>query len=512
VLRAGTLLAAGGSALAGTGALTGCGGMSLTGVQEVAFENPLVVPPLAESTVDAGVRRFHLAAHEGETTFPGHENPTTTWGYSGAFLGPTLRARAGESVEVHVDNALGEDTSVHWHGMHLPAAMDGGPHQMIAAGGSWVPSFEIDQPAATLWYHPHPHGQTERHVYQGLAGLFLLDDEASDAAPLPREYGVDDLPIILQDRSFDADDQFELRDDGSEPGMLGDTVMINGVVGPYARVETERVRLRVLNGSTARTYTLQMADARALVLVAVDGGLLAEPVELDRIRLAPGERAELVVGVEAGETLMLRSIPSEMGSIAAPATTGANDEFDLLELRVDDELRESPEPEWTAKDGIGAQNLVFDLDEAEAAATRSFELEDRQINGEQMDMDRIDEVVQVDTTEIWEVRSVDLLPHSFHVHDVQFRVLDVDGEEPPAELRGPKDTIYLEPRRRYRLLLAFERYADPQMPYMYHCHMLLHEDGGMMGQFVVIEPGQEDVVGIDGEVGGIADGDHAGHH
>src|SRR5699024_9926949 len=140
--------------------------------------------------------------------------PTTTWGFSGDLLGPTLRAERGEQVAVEIDNALGEATSVHWHGMHLPAAMDGGPHQMTAPGGTGRPPRPIAQPAATLAYHPPPHGATEEHVYRGLAGLFLLEDDASLAAALPREYGVDDLPLIVQDRTFDAAGALELRHDG----------------------------------------------------------------------------------------------------------------------------------------------------------------------------------------------------------------------------------------------------------------------------------------------------------
>ncbi|MGO1803006.1 MAG: multicopper oxidase domain-containing protein, partial [Microbacteriaceae bacterium] len=144
-------------------------------------------------------------------------------------------------------------------------------------------------------------------------------------------------------------------------------------------------------------------------------------------------------------------------------------------------------------------------------------LNGREINGEEMDMNRIDEVVHVGDTEVWEVRSTQPIPHSFHIHDVQFRVLSVDGQAPPPELAGPKDTIYLEPNRAYRLLVRFEDYADPTMPYMYHCHMLLHEDEGMMGQFVVIEPGDEDEVAVPERPAHVDDSDdaaiggHGGH-
>ncbi|MBO0609440.1 multicopper oxidase family protein [Myceligenerans salitolerans] len=467
-------------------AVSGCGaiGGSVTPVREVEFDSELAIPPLAESSVVDGVRTFDLTARSGTREFlPGVETPT--WGFDGPYLGPTLRAERGERVAVRVTNELDEATSVHWHGMHLPAAMDGGPHQPVAPGGTWEPTWRIDQPAATLWYHPHPHGATEEHVYRGLAGLFLLDDDASRAAELPSEYGVDDVPVVVQDKAFDDDGRLELRHDGAEPGMLGDTVMTNGTVGAYHEVTTERVRLRLLNGSTARTYAFGFAD-RSFDLVATDGGLLDAPVRLDEVRLAPGERAEVVVALEPGEVTRLRSAEPDLGGVAVPSTMGGNDAFDVLELRAADRLTPSPVPAW----GRSSHADDDELRAEDAAVSRSFELAGRQINGERMDMGRVDEVVTAGDTEVWEVRNANPVPHSFHVHDVQFRVLTVDGREPPPQLTGPKDTVYLEPRRTYRLLMRFEDYTDAEMPYMYHCHMLLHEDEGMMGQFLVVEPGE----------------------
>lgn len=469
--------------------LAACG-VSTTSVMEAEFTNELAIPPLAESAVEGGVRTFDLTAQKGSTEFPGQDGPTETWGFNGSFLGPTLRAERGEKIAVDVANDLDEPTSVHWHGMHLPATMDGGPHQMIDPGQTWKPHWTIDQQASTLWYHPHPHGETEDHVYKGLAGMVILDDDASAEADLPDEYGVDDLPLIVQDKSFD-DGELELSDDGAEPGMLGDTVMVNGTIGGVQEVTSEKVRLRLLNGSTARTYAFEFPD-RSMDLIAGDGGLLDEPAEVDRLRLAPGERAEVVVDFTAGETVRMRSAEVDLGGVAVPATMGGHDSFDVLEFRAAETLTPAPEPAWSPSSHAEDDALV----EAEAAKTRKFELEEREINGERMDMNRIDEVAYVGDSEVWEVRSKQPIPHSFHIHDVQFEVLSVDGEAPPVEMSGRKDTIYLEPNRDYRLLMRFEDFADPTMPYMYHCHMLLHEDEGMMGQFVVIERGQEAEVGV----------------
>ncbi|MBD5787891.1 multicopper oxidase domain-containing protein [Cellulosimicrobium terreum] len=494
--------------------LAGCAlAPSVHPVQEQEFTTELAIPPLAPSRVVDGTRVFSLTAQEGTTSFlPGVETPT--WGFDGAYLGPTLRAARGERVAVEVTNALDEPTSVHWHGMHLPAAMDGGPHQEVAPGQTWRPTWEIDQPAATLWYHPHPHGTTEEHVYRGLAGLFLLDDDTTASASLPSTYGVDDVPVVVQDKDFDDEGRLELDDGGGEPGMLGEVVMTNGTVGAFHEVTTQRVRLRLLNGSTARTYQLGFAD-RAMDLVATDGGLLDAPVRLDRVRLAPGERAEVVVTTTPGETTRLHSFPADLGGVAASFAMGGKESFDVLELRAADELTPSPEPAWepsrrAADDALHAQD---------ASVERTFELADREINGRRMDMSRIDETVTVGDTEIWTVRNAHPVPHSFHVHDVQFRILDIDGEPPPPVLAGPKDTIYLEPSRTYRLLMRFDDYTDPDVPYMYHCHMLRHEDEGMMGQLVVVEPGGSagEVPEHDGHPGTAPDADQGsgprhGHH
>ncbi|MCC2320906.1 multicopper oxidase family protein [Cellulomonas xiejunii] len=477
VSRAAAAVAAAALVVAG---LSACGGVSVSPVDvPETFDAPLPVPPLAPSHVGAdGTRTFRLTAQEGTTRFvPGVDTPT--WGFDGDLLGPTLRASRGEQVAVEVRNTLPEATSVHWHGMHLPAAMDGGPHQPVEPGATWRPTWRIDQPAATLWYHPHPHGRTEEHIYRGLAGFFLLDDPAAADVGLPDEYGVDDVPVVVQDRKLDADGDLDLSG-GGELGVLGSLVTANGVRGAYLEATTQRVRLRLLNGSTARTYAFGFADDREVLQVASDGGLLPEPVPTTRVQLSPGERAEVVVTVAPGERVRLRSYPPDLGRVVAGYAMGANDTFDVLELRAAQDLAPSPPV---------AATLTTLEPLPEATVTRTFDLQGRQINGRRMDMDRVDATVEKGATELWEVRNLDLFPHNFHVHDVQFRVLDIDGEAPPPALAGAKDTVYLEPRRTYRLVMRFEDHADPTTPYMFHCHLLLHEDEGLMGQLVVVEPG-----------------------
>lgn len=446
---------------------------------EVDFDRPLVVPPLDTGTLDARGRRvFDLRAQEGSTDLGG-DRPSSTWGFNGAYLGPTLRAERGDQVLVNVTNDLPATTSVHWHGMHLPARMDGGPHQPVHPGRTWSPTWRVDQPAATLWYHPHPHGETADHVSRGLAGMVILGDDEEARLGLPRTYGVDDLPAIVQDK--------DLRADGGLGAGEGRTMVVNGTPGAYVDVSTERVRLRLLNASTMRVMNFRLDNDGRFDLVASDGGLLPRSVPTDHVQLSPGERAEVVLTFGPGETRVLRSERPDLGgNIVSNHFDGGAASFDLLQLRAAPHLTPStavPEVLSTTNDATASR-------ESDAVRTRLFTLNGREINGRGMDMGRIDFATNVGDTELWTVVNESGSSHSFHVHDVQFRVLSVDGAPPPPELGGLKDTIYLRPHAVYRLLLRFDDYADAAAPYMVHCHLLRHEDQGMMAQFVVVHPGQ----------------------
>lgn len=448
-------------------------------VGEVDFDRELDIPELAESTVDEQGRRvFDLTMQQGEADL-GRSGRTPTWGINGDHLGPTLRAQRGEEVLVNVTNEVGEDSTLHWHGMHVPAEMDGGPHQMVDDGDTWSPTWEIDQPAATLWYHPHPHGRTAEHVYRGLAGMFIVDDEDSGSSGLPSEYGVDDIPVIVQDKNFDGNELNEDTGIFRSTGILGEHVLVNGTPGPYLDVTTQRTRLRILNGSNARIYKFAFSDRRSFDLVGTDGGLLPTPATMDELALSPGERAEIVVEMRPGEDVVLRSLPLEG---AGGRMAGTEDSLDILELRAADTLKESPP---VPRELATAPDLADDA----VAQSRDFRLSGVDLNGQRMDMSRIDETVELDTTERWKVHNADGNPHNFHVHDVQFQVAEYDGREPPPHLLGWKDTVFLPPGTDAELLVRFTDYADPDTPYMFHCHLLLHEDQGMMGQFVVVEPG-----------------------
>src|SRR5918996_5211442 len=231
-------------------------------VGELGFENELAIPRLLEPQEEDGRKVFDLTLQQGSAELlPG--KPAETWGVNGSYLGPTLRAERGDRVELRVRNELPETTTVHWHGMHLPAAADGGPHQTIEPGMTWTPSWRIDQPAATLWYHPHPDGETADHVYSGLAGLFLIDDPESGELPLPADYGIDDIPLVIQDKRFHEDGSLDFSQGLISPtGRLGDRILVNGTYDPHLEIGHERVRFRLVNASNARIYNVGFADDR----------------------------------------------------------------------------------------------------------------------------------------------------------------------------------------------------------------------------------------------------------
>ncbi|MDP2712927.1 MAG: multicopper oxidase domain-containing protein, partial [Solirubrobacteraceae bacterium] len=387
---------------------------------------------------------------------------------------------------------LPEATTVHWHGMHLPATADGGPHQPIEPRQTWSPSWSVDQPAATLWYHPHPHRATAKHVYRGLAGMFIIDDPAAARLDLPRTYGVDDIPLIVQDKRFEDDGELWFSQGTLSPvPQFGDTVLVNGIEQPHLSVSSTRVRLRLLNASQTRSYDYGFSDDRRFDLIATDGGLLAAPVRLTRIQLSPGERAEIVVELASGEDVVLHSFKPDLGRLDSSdeSLAGSQDAFELLELRAADELTASPAVPVRlvprAAPAPGAMPVT-------ASTVRRVELDGTtRIDGRRMDMGRVDHLVAIGRPEVWEVVNTSRTPHNFHVHGTQFEVLEFEGKPPPAALEGPKDTVFVRPQQTIRILTRFGAYPDRTAPYMFHCHLLEHEDRGMMGQFVVVKPGEQ---------------------
>lgn len=466
--------------------------------ENLAFQNPLAVPMLAQPHMENGEKVFDLTAQQSQVQLlPGKK--TTVLGFNGGYLGPTIRASTGDKIRMNVTNNLDTATTVHWHGMHLPPAMDGGPHQVINAGANWQPYWTIENEASTMWYHSHLMGKTGEQVYQGMAGMFIVDDQNSSSLNLPRDYGVDDLPIIVQDRKFDQNNQLVYQPENSDilghTGMLGDKILVNGTYAPYANVPAKQIRLRVLNGSNARRYDFGFSDNRQFYQIASDGGLLASPVARTRMTLAPGERAEIVVdltGVTKPVTLISYALHEDVTVLRfvrnlLRANRDENQVFKIMELR----------PQATAAISTPLPqklNTIEKLTPDMAVKTREFILDpgSQTINGKKMDAKRVDEVVHSGDVEIWEVSNRSGTYHPFHIHAVQFQILSredgiVGPRKPPEPYeQGWKDTVLIPNGQTVRLIMRFPEFSDPHNPYMYHCHILEHEDMGMMGQFVVV--------------------------
>ena len=432
---------------------------------------PLAIPPLLEPTTENGVSHYGLTIGTSQHDYK-QARMTDTYSYNGTpVLGPTLRLRTGDSVVISVTNELDETTTTHWHGADVPAEDDGGPHSTIPPSTTWVADFDVIQPAATLWYHPHAHGSTAEHVYRGAAGLIIIEDDNPAAAALPSTYSVDDIPVIIQDRDFTQDGQLDFAIDDGEEGNLYSTLTVNGTINPFVEVPEGLVRLRLLNGSQARIYRLSVEDA-SMTKIASDGGYLAGPVVLEQLVLAPGDRAEIIVDVGMESAALVDSVFGR-----------------VLELR----------PSGSASGtGILPDKLatIEPISESEITVDRSFHMGDVRnfwefdaswaINGVQFDMSRIDVSVQLGDTERWTLSSDDG-QHVFHPHQIQFQILAINGEPPPPEESGWEDSVLVNADREVVIAARFNSYAAEETPYMFHCHILDHEDLGMMGQFLIVE-------------------------
>ncbi len=503
---ASTLALLGGAQLIGTGSRA----------ERRAFAvGRLRIPKLLEGKLEAGVKIFNLAAQTGQTEFfNGVATPTI--GINGSYLGPTLKLRAGDNIRFNVTNKLQTDTTLHWHGLHLPAKADGGPHQIVRPGATWSPEFEVKQKAAMFWYHSHLMGATGAQVNQGLAGLILVEDDESDGLKLPSEYGVDDVPLVIQDRRFRRDGRFAYLTAMHDQmmGFKGDTILVNGTVRPFFEVRRQRTRLRLLNGSNARIYNFGFSDQRNFVQIASDGSLLEKPVPMKTLRLSPGERAEIIVEMTADSRVVLMSYPDTeaaggmMGGIMG-RMVGNDQTFPVLELRAGQletsgtqlPTRLIDVPNWPASQAHRTRRFELNMPMMGMMSGRGSMMGGGRmmghrgdanqsgglmgINGRSTDVNRIDERVPLGAVEIWSISNDTPLAHPFHIHDVQFRVLDRDGRTPGPREAGLKDTVLVDPGETVRVIAEFADYADDKNPYMYHCHILEHEDAGMMGQFVV---------------------------
>ncbi|RRQ23829.1 biphenyl 2,3-dioxygenase [Guyparkeria sp. SCN-R1] len=473
-------------------------------VQAANRNRPVLPMPELLDVTESG--RLTLNAQTGKTAFAGG-SPSPTLGYNQGYLGPFVRARQGQEVAVRLQNDLDEPLATHWHGLLIPGDVDGGPHQAIDPGELWEPVLPIDQPASTAWFHAHTFPHTARQVYAGLAGVFQVDDGRDADRGVPHEHGVDDLTLVIQDRRLDDAGRLDYRLSMFDRmhGFQGDRLFVNGAEQPRSPVPKSIVRLRLLNGSNARIFHLRFEDGRPMHVIAGDAGFWPKPVATDELRLSPGERFEVLVDFRDGREVALITGPDQnrggpgmmgmMSNIRSFASGLVEGDQRVLSFHPDGRKgRVDRVPDATG-DSAPSRPATFDR-------RRHFRLDmmlggmpmmrgmmgdgsgpSMGINGRPFDPHRINEDIALDTIEHWTIES-DMLMHPFHIHGVHFQVLaDETGQSPRLENRGAKDTLLVDGRA--EIAVRFTQPASQDTPFMYHCHILEHEDAGMMGHFTV---------------------------
>jgi blue copper oxidase len=494
----------------------------LSGAQNGA-RPPLPIP--TELRADAG-GEILLEAQPGSMQFQ-NGPATATYGINGPYLGPALRLRRGQKVVAKVKNRVPQPITMHWHGLIIPGAADGGPHQGILPGNTWSAELSIDQPAATLWFHPHLYPTTAELVIKGLAGLLIIDDDEAERLPLPSQWGVDDLPLIIQDRRFTPGGQFFERFNivAVTNGYVGDTDLVNGAHLPEARSARGWLRLRVLNGSNARSYALTASDGRSLFVIASDGGLLESPVELKRLPIHAGERFEVLVDGRNGAPFDLMTLPVgqeimrfppfdrpvPLVTIRPEGADGNGRLPDRLAMLpplpenfppVSQELvmnmfRDKEGMMALEKAGLMAMGKNVETDPAVIARvvdllvngpplSQSDQLSANGVNGKPFALGEEGFAAPRDQLVRWRIaEGNDRMLHPVHIHGCQFRILSQDGKLPEPQRAGWKDVAPISAGGMSEILVRFPHPAGRDAPYMAHCHILEHEDSGMMAQFTV---------------------------
>jgi bilirubin oxidase len=440
----------------------------------LAAQDTLSAPPVLQNQSTArGVVEMTLTAAPARLSLvPG--TVSDVYAYNGTVPGPTLVVREGDRVIIHFHNALPEPSTVHWHGVHVPAAADGSPLDPIAPGESHDYVFTIAPGSAgTYWYHPHPDGRSGYQIAKGLYGAIIVRDPHD---PLPAS--LPEKVLVLSDNRVLPDGSLDLPDPESaagradmENGREGEVLLVNGQVMPTLTIRSGEVqRWRIVNASAARVFRLAL-PGHTFLHVGTDGGLFERPVEVSEIVLANSERVELLVrGTGApGSQTTLQTLAYDR-YIPQTRPRNWNHSRDVLSVRyaATSPLRAVKLP--------GTLRPVPALDTAQAVARRVIVLSQGLINGRSMDMNRVDISARLGTTEIWQIENIVGMDHPFHLHGFHFQVLDRNGVPTPD--RSWKDTINVPRHETVRIIVHFDDYPGK---WMFHCHILSHEDQGMMG-------------------------------
>ncbi|MBT2402002.1 MULTISPECIES: multicopper oxidase family protein [unclassified Streptomyces] len=437
------------------------------------FKLAMPIPPVLTpySTAD-GVDRYLMTMKPARKEIvPGFQTDVLT--YNGSFPGPTIRARSGRTVEVLQVNNLDMPTSVHLHGASVAPENDGSPMETIEPGDVRSYTYPNKQPHASLWYHDHAHHMESEHVYRGLAGSYLITDAVEQGLSLPS--GAYDVPIAIRDAGFDDTGQlvYKMNDfDGR------DTLLANGKAYPYFQVAARKYRFRLLDSSNLRSFTLRLADGSELIQIGSDGGLLPKPFRTDSVELSPGERADIVIDFSrypVGTKIVLENTNLGGGPVEK---FGQVLRFDVVRTAADTSqvpsvLRTLPAlPTPTAE-----RSVVMRMDESDNPNAPGY------LNDKVYDPERIDAFIRHGASEVWTITNVNtFLPHNFHMHLVQFRVIERNGKAPGPAESGLKDTVWLMPGDTVKVQATFDTYRGT---YLYHCHLIDHSAMGMMAQFKV---------------------------
>ncbi|MPY64688.1 multicopper oxidase family protein [Streptomyces spongiae] len=439
----------------------------------------LTVPDLLEATTTDGTTTFTLAAQSGTSEVISGVTSSTA-GYNQSYLGPTMKWTKGDTVLLNITNNLDDDTSVHFHGAHIPAEMDGGPQNAFAAGETWSPTFEILDEAKTLWYHPHALGTTAEQVVHGMAGMIIVEDGSDASAALPSEYGVDDIPLVLQCLASDTSGDIKYNLTGYLSGSLAYPVLCNGTnvddtTLTFTATKT-RTRFRVLNASPSDIITVQRGDGGTLTQIATEQGYLTSATEVSSIRLVAGGRAEFVMDLSDAVTLQ--------AVVTTGWVRGGSGTYDFLTVTPD--ASDTPD------------DLPSTLNTIERYDTSSFTAREITLDQDGLEMaingsvgTTMDSMATIMTTlgssEIWTITNNTMLEHSFHLHDVPFQLIEINGEEPTGVDLGWFDTYEVVGGGSIKIAMQFTDFADDTYMYMLHCHLLQHEDEGMMAALMVME-------------------------
>ena len=436
------------------------------------------------------------------------------------YQNPIFRLESGNRFQATLHNTLPEPTIIHWHGLHTPAAMDGHPASTIGPGGRYDYDFTVRNRGGTYWYHTHAHELTAKQAYNGLASFFLVDDEDQRrlSKALDLRLGETDVPLVIQDKQFDAAGRLRYQPNMHESmmGWLGDVILANLTPNAYLSVTPRVYRFRLLNGSNARIYRLAFVKGATplnFAVIGTDGGLLDQPQTVAEAYLAPGERLDVLFDMgqaKPGEDVFLRSLafdPMEnegstgnmggmMGDMGGMSSSRLplGVEFNILKLSVT--------PGERLSTPLPAKLSEIRTIPTEGAPERKIELSMGQmrflINGRTFRLDEISFEVKRGAVEIWSISNPALsMPHPMHIHGFSFQVVERvnSPRQITADARfgrgrtvsdlGWKDTVLVWPGETVKIAIDFGHAFPGDQTYVFHCHNLEHEDAGMMVNFRV---------------------------